>query len=71
MGGNQGMTNNTNSKHKFYTQSLTYYLKKIGKQDEILGGPGSVGPVAKHWSWQEATEAECWQGQSKKVGRSV
>ncbi len=26
---------------------LTNYLKKVGKQDDLLGGPRSVGPVAE------------------------
>lgn len=38
---------------------LTSYLKKVGKQDDLLGGPCSVGPVAKQRTRQEATQAEC------------
>lgn len=38
---------------------LTNYLKKVGKQDDLLGGPCPVRPVAEQRSRQEAAQAEC------------
>lgn len=50
---------------------LTYDLKQVGKQDDILGGPRPVGPVAEQWAGQQAAEAECRQDQTQKVGRRI
>lgn len=50
---------------------LTDDLKQVGKQDDILGGPRPVGPVAEQRAGQEATEAERRQDQTQEVGRRI
>lgn len=45
-------------KSSWWCSGLTNYLKKVGKQDDLLGGPRSVRPVAKQRSRQEAAQAE-------------
>lgn len=52
-------------------RGLTNYLEKVGKQDDLLGGPRSVGPVAEQRPRQEAREAERRQGQTQEVRRCI
>lgn len=50
---------------------LTYYLKQVGKQDDVLGRPRPVRPVAEQRPGQEAAEAERRQDQTQKVWRRI
>lgn len=45
----------------------TDYFKKVSKQEDFLGGPGLVGPVAKQRPRDQATQAERRQGQTQEV----
>lgn len=50
---------------------LTDDLKQVGKQDDLLGRPRPVRPVAEQRPGQEAAEAERRQDQTQKVGRRI